>query len=143
MSCTNVTPVPTFDQAIIALAQSFGNMRAGRGGVLRRRDEPTWHDPLRLLRGCQNLGTSHLGKVRKAFSTRSSVFYDLPTCRNFYAHRNEDTAAKVLNLGLSSYSIGGKAHPSEVLAARAPGRPQSLILDFADEIRIAMQDLCV
>jgi len=140
--CSNVATIPTFEQAIIALARNMGNKQAGKYGKLRRRDEPTWHQPSCLLRGCKDLGTSHLVKVQSAFSTGSSVFRELPTYRNFYAHRNEDTAQKVLRSGLSSYGIGGKAHPYEVLSARAAGRPQSLILDFIDDTRLAIEFLC-
>lgn len=141
VSCTSVAVVPSFDQALLTLAQNLGTRPRKRPGKLRRRDEPPWHQPSCLLRGCDDLGMSHLSTVRGALSTGFSVFKDLPTCRNFYAHRNEETAKKVLRLGLS-YSIGGKNHPSEVLAARPPGRPQSLILEFVDETRITIEFLC-
>lgn len=105
-------------------------------------DEPVWYQPRTLIKGCTTLGTSHLPQVLNAFSTGTQVFDHLPKCRHFYAHRNEETAQKVLNLGFRSYSINNKAHPSEVLAARAYGRPQSLILDYADDLRDVMQLLC-
>jgi hypothetical protein len=141
ITCSSGANWSTFDQLIIALSQSLGNKKAAGSKKLPRRNEPKWHQPNVLITGCTNLGTSHLLQVQSALSISSSVFNDLPTCRNFYGHRNEETAAKVLRLG-SAYSIYGRNHPSEVLASYAYGRPQSLILDFVDDIRNVIQLLC-
>lgn len=130
-----------FEQAIGSILLSF-NRRVPQAGKLTRRDEPTWHEPKTLITGCTNMGASNLSQVQAALSIGSSVFIHLPTCRNFFAHRNDDTAIKVLTLGQSSYSMFGKIHPFEVLTASAYGRPQSLILDFIDDLWATMELLC-
>ncbi len=142
VSCQNLANIPAFEVAMIVLAWKRGKTRAGRGGKLQGRDEPDWHQPSCLLQGCRIIGASNLHSVQGALSTGTSVFEHLPTCRNFYAHRSKETATKVLNIGLSAYSMGGKTHPSEVLIARAPGSSQSLILDFIDDTEVTIELLC-
>jgi hypothetical protein len=131
----------SFEQAIGSILHSL-NRRVPPAGKLTRRDEPTWHEPQSLITGCTNMDTSNLSQVQAALSIGSPVFTHLPTCRNFFAHRNDDTAMKVLTLGQSSYSMFSTHHPSEVLTRPAYGRPQSLILDFIDDLWATMELLC-
>lgn len=142
VSCNNVAAGTTFDQAIVTLAQNMGKGWAVKGGKIQRKHEPNWNETSCFLKSCNQLGASHLSTVQKALSMGPAVFRNLSTCRNFYAHRSEDTARKVMNLGLTIYSIGGKTHPSEVLAARAARSRQSLILDFIDETEMTIDQLC-
>lgn len=129
-----------FEQAIGSILRS-SSRTVPAAGKLTRRNEPTWHDPSSLITG-SNLGMSHLSQVQEALSIGSQVFSHLPVCRNFYAHRNEETALRVLRLGQSSYSIFGRTHPSQVLISPAYGRPQSLILDFVDDLWATIELLC-
>ena len=113
-----------------------------RSSRLTRREEPSWHDPNLLIKGCACFAMSNEQQVQQALSINSDVFSHLATCRNFYAHRNPETAVKVLRLGQESYSIYNVRHPSEVLAAYAYNRPQSLVLDFVDDLWAVTEILC-
>lgn len=61
-----------------------------------RRDEPAWYDTALFGKTCQELQCSHLAEVQAALSLQTRVFYDLPSFRNFYAHRNGDSAQKAV-----------------------------------------------
>ena len=107
-----------------------------------RRQEPKWHEKDLLFKTCQAIGCSHLADVQAALSLGTRVFDDMPACRNFYAHRNDETAATVIALGKKQYLITGAEHPTDVLAFPAYKRPQPLILDWLDDMRIVMELLC-
>lgn len=107
-----------------------------------RRDEPSWHDVALFHKTCQALQCSHLADVQAALSLQTRVFQDLPPFRNFYAHRNAESARRAVQLGKSIYLITGPTHPSDVLARPARNRPQALILDWLDDIHAIVDLLC-
>jgi hypothetical protein len=111
------------------------------GGPWRRRDEPTWHDPNTLQVLCSSLVVSNLTQIYAAFSYQTDVFMYLPTIRNFFAHRNDDTAGKVATIA-RSYGIETKLRPSEILCSRAVGRPQNVLLDWISDLGNVIELLC-
>lgn len=107
-----------------------------------RRDEPAWHDIQNFLRACAALNPTNLAHVHAVLSSQTRVFSDLPTFRNFYAHRNEETAARAINLARRYYLITGVRHPTEALLRPARRRPQPLLMDWLDEMTTVMEFLC-
>lgn len=107
-----------------------------------RRDEPPWHDVAVLVRTCERIKASNLDQVRAAMSVSAGVLPYLPVFRNFFAHRNEDTAHRAVRLAADNYLIRGLRHPSDVLMACAYGRVQPLILDWIDELQCYVEFLC-
>jgi hypothetical protein len=107
-----------------------------------RRDEPAWYDTALFGRTSQELQCSHLAEVQAALSLQTRVFYDLPSFRNFYAHRNGESAQKAVQLARTQYLITGPRHPSDVLALPAKNRTQALILDWLDDMRAMVDLLC-
>lgn len=105
-------------------------------------DEPTWRLPSTLLRLSTAIGFSHSAQITTAFSVPTSVFDDLPKFRNFYAHRGKSTFQGVA-MARSQRRMQGPAHPTAVMATCLPGRPQNLISDWCDEIRITVELLCL
>lgn len=103
-----------------------------------RRDEPSWHDTATFLRICNELAPTNLDDIRAALSMQTRVFADLPTFRNFYAHRNEESAAKAVGLAKRHYLISGVRHPTEALMKSASNRPQPLLLDWLDEMEVVV-----
>lgn len=108
----------------------------------RRRDEPSWHDPATLLKTCGVIKPSNLAVVLGALSVPNSALRDLPTFRNFYAHRNEESARKALTLARTQHLIYGAAHPTDALSSSAKGRTQPLVLDWLSELEVLMELLC-
>lgn len=107
-----------------------------------RREEPAWHDINVLVKACGALQPSHQTDVYAALSLQSRAFSDLPTFRNFYAHRNEESAQKAIQLARRQYLITGAGHPTEALSLPAIKRPQALLLDWLDEMQAVMELLC-
>jgi hypothetical protein len=83
------------------------------------------------------MGASNYPVILTALSLPARAFTELPVFRNFYAHRNKDTAAQVAGLA-RSHLISPKLHPSEVLAARAGG-PNNLVSQYSSELINIMQ----
>jgi hypothetical protein len=107
-----------------------------------RRDEPSWHDVPLFLKVCVALNPSNLSSIQSALSLQVRALYDLPTFRNFYAHRNEESAAKAVSLARTYYLISGERHPTAVLGRFAPMRPQQLLLDWLDDLDSIVDLLC-
>lgn len=107
-----------------------------------RREEPSWHDVALFHKTCQDLQCSHLAHVQAALSLQTRVFHDLPPFRNFYAHRNRDSAQRAIQLAKNTYLISGPTHPSDVLCEPAKNRTQALILDWLDDMRTIVELLC-
>jgi hypothetical protein len=107
-----------------------------------RRDEPAWHDRDLLIKTCLAMGSSHAADVQGALSGNTTVFDHLPTFRNFYAHRNDESAQKAIRLARNQYLIIGVRHPTGALSAPAYKRTQPLILDWLDDMQVVMEFLC-
>jgi hypothetical protein len=90
-----------------------------------RRDEPTWHDPRTLLTLASDIGVSNLNEVQAAFSLGATYLSNLPTVRNFYAHRNDETFRKVREKAIL-LGLGRNIRPSEFVCTVLPSRPQNL-----------------
>ena len=107
-----------------------------------RREEPAWHDVNTLLKTCTQIGPSNQSNIIAAMSLQTRVFADLPTFRNFYAHRNEESARKALDIARRQYLIMKTNHPTEALGKPAIRRPQALLLDWLDEMQSVIELLC-
>ncbi len=110
-------------------------------GSWQRRDEPPWHDPQTLIRAASAIGCSHYLQIVNAFSIGTGVFAHLPTFRNFYAHRNDDTARKARAIALQ-YSIPCSLQPTQILWSPGYGSHRPLILDWFDDLNIVLGMLC-
>jgi len=118
-------------------------MRPGRrgSGPWTRRDEPTWHNPRTLIDLCNHLSTSNLNTVQSALSYQTNVFGMLPTFRNFFAHRNEETAGKIKNKA-RALGFSPTIRPCEILCTSQLGRPQHVISDWLDDLRVVIGLMC-
>ncbi len=137
------TAIRTFDDAIDAAMKRCKPLmwKQRQHGNWTRRDEPVWHVPKNLIDSCDEIGCSNYTAIQNAFSIQTKVFDHLSTFRNFYAHRNDETAIKTQKIA-GEYTIPFPAHPSEILLSHAYGRPQILILDWIDDLDTIVQYLC-
>jgi hypothetical protein len=114
---------------------------AGKGPPWNRREEPTWHERQTLLKLSSILGASNDSQIQAALSYKTWVFADLPVFRNFFAHRNDETAKRARALA-SHYTVSSQLRPSEILCSVAPGRPQRVLADWLDDLRNVVDLLC-
>lgn len=110
-------------------------------GTWHRRDEPTWHDPAVLRSLLTVIAASNRMDVDAALSVGTRVFLDLPTVRNYYAHRNHrsETAAQSV---AANYTIPLTLTVDDILLTPAVGRPGPLIDDWLADLRTVAALLC-
>lgn len=139
-----IAPAITDDRAaLVAAITRCKGPRATPGPTQRigHREEPHWFTPANLTNSSAAISASNYANMLAAFSTPSTVFRDLPTFRNFYAHRNFETAELATDLA-SRYSLPRPTHPTLLLNTPAAGRSQTILFDFMDELRITAELLC-
>ena len=132
--------IHTFDDAINAAMRKCKPWASQQGNWWRP-DEPAWHVPQTLIKSCDEIRCSNRTEIRQALSGQTHAFDHLRVFRNFYAHRNDDTAMKAKRIA-QSYSISLWRHPTEILLTPAYGRPQILILDWINDIEAVVELLC-
>jgi hypothetical protein len=103
--------------------------------------EPNWADPNILLILLQRAGVSNYAEALAALAVPTTVFRDLPTMRNFFAHRGEVTARKTKRVARSA-GLSGDLRPSDIMCSRRPGRPQNLLADWIDDMRNVIDLIC-
>jgi hypothetical protein len=134
--------VPRIANTTDALFWACKVVKGAKYPPVDRRQEPAWHDPNTLLRTFAVLGASNLGEVQAAFSYSTDAFEYLPTLRNFFAHRNENTMDKVRNVA-RHLGVNPHQRASEIVCNTVAGRPQSVLVDWLDDLSIVAMLLCV
>ena len=105
------------------------------------RDDGWWRHRA-LLRGLGKLGASNVPQVQMALNAAPDVFEHLHTFRNFYAHRGHGTRQRVeMSLGQLQFPRHYTATQALTLPrpTRRDARPQPLVLDWLDEMRITIE----
>lgn len=108
-----------------------------------RRHEPTWHDTDAILRICDHIGCSNINEIRLGFSADQTVFKNLPTFRNFYAHRNQQTELAAKRVALQKYGISApQLKISQILLSLPLSQTQPLLNIWIAEIKFTIEFLC-
>lgn len=131
----------SFATAEDALRFAIREIRGRNPSQPERRDEPAWYKTRHIARLFSDTGASNLGQIQAAVSYQTAFFDEVPTVRNFFAHRNEETASRVQQIARNQ-RISPRLRPSEVVSSVAPGRPQTLLADWLDDLRIVMRLSC-
>lgn len=135
----NAASISTRHDAI-GFAVLYFKPRANPAGPWTWLDEPAWRQPKTLVRLVGALGASNEPQVLAAFGIPCSVFKQLPRVRNFYAHRGKDTARQVDKVA-RSLRMAAARHPSNLICSRAPSRPQNVVCDWLDELRVVIDTM--
>jgi hypothetical protein len=106
-----------------------------------RRKEPTWHVPDTIVKLADKLKFSNYSHVGASMSLGFRVFDDLPSFRNYFAHRNAHTQGIAQRLA-PRYGVSPVLRPWDILASRATGRPQAIIVDWIDDVDQTVEFLC-
>jgi hypothetical protein len=130
--------VVTRDDALTLAIHATRPWLRNRIGPWRRFEEPIWHRPGDYLGAITALNPSNLATVQAALSYNSRVFNDLPAFRNYYAHKSEETAKEARKLA-PAHGLSPLLRPTEIMCSRLPGRPQTLIADFLDDLRAVIE----
>lgn len=117
-------------------------MRGAKRPPINRRQEPAWHDPNTLLKTFAVLNVSNLNQIQAAFSYSTSAFAHLPTIRNCFAHRNDETMYKVRDVA-RNLGVNPNQRACEIMCSALAGRPQNILADWLDDLRNVSVLLCV
>ncbi|SRR5712691_6312261 len=131
----------TIATSLDALFWACRVVRGAKRPPTDRRQEPAWHDPNTLLRTFAVLNPSNLGEMQAAFSFSTNVFDHLPTIRNFFAHRNDETMLKVRNVA-RNLAINPSQRACEIVCSTVTGRPQNILTDWLDDLSAVATLLC-
>jgi len=131
----------TFPSLKHALAFACDEVRGGRRRIKWRkgvpvipREEIVWHRPTNILRLSSAAAFSNLRQIHAAFSIQTRVFDDLRDVRNFFAHRNANTAATV-RVVAARYSLPSRIKPAVLLRSVEPGVPFVILRRWIIDIR--------
>jgi hypothetical protein len=103
------------------------------------RHEPKIRDPRATERVFAACGASNITSLQNALALNTTLFSDLPTVRNFYAHRNSDTWQKAKRKG-QALGLFGALHPNDIITAILSGRPVSLYEDWLDDASLFFEE---
>lgn len=120
---------------VLSIVQTVTYQRIGSPATVGRRQEVKIRDPREVDRVLSTCSASNVGSVRNALSLNTSLFSDIATVRNFYAHRNEDTWAKVRRQATAKGVLNIR-HADEFVTRQIPGRPVSLLEDWLDDAEL-------
>lgn len=127
--------------AIRAVNSRYAAKLAATGQKIVPRDEPAWHDRNAFLRIIHTLGLSNEPSIAAAITSSATTLEHMPTIRNFYAHRTEETAKKTSRVQLS-YGFSSSIHPTEFLASRIISRPQTVLRQLVDDVSVSITIAC-
>lgn len=120
--------------------QAFGE--ASKKPKIAPRDEPTWHAKPTILKLASELSLSNSSAIIVGLSYPTTFFDNLPSVRNFYAHRSADTAAKVERLALKDYGVTGLGHPTSFVNQILPQRSDTLLAEWLTDMQAVSAGLC-
>jgi len=123
-----------------ALRQIPSALRKNSGTELKRIHEPAWHSRRYFLKTVRLAGLSTVAQVEAAFALPVRFTKDLHVARNFFAHRNSETAAEVRRLG-PRYSILRVRHPCDLILGTEPGRPVVVLEDWLAEVEMVVDHM--
>ncbi len=126
--------VPPFANEKAALAF------AAKGEKNTSRGEPVWHDFAAFGRAMGKLNLADPTRLSTSLGYPSKVFDDLPPCRNFFAHRTQNTAKNVKNVARRN-GIDPDLPASEVVCTPATGRSYPLMVDWLDDLTAIIEIL--
>lgn len=128
----------TVDDALTFAIHQVNPKLRGKTGPWTPREEPTWHQTGEFIKIMRALDPANLGTVITAVSLTTNVFAHLPTFRNFFAHRGDYAARRAQRLA-TDYLVSTQLHPTRILLSYPPGRPQPIIREWLDELRIVVE----
>jgi hypothetical protein len=108
--------IATVGDAISAACFEYRGKKPG--GLIRRRDEPAWHDTNYLVRLFQNSRLPNAVSVVAGVAVKPHAVEHLTVFRNYYSHRNQDTLSAAQRVA-RGHGIAGTLSPTAALGTPA------------------------
>lgn len=103
--------------------------------AISSRDEPDWKSKGVLLKLSGSLQFSNHGQIVNAFSYRTTALSDLPSVRNFFAHRDRNAAERIRELARYRYNTPYLSHPAELINSILTARTDTLLAQWISDFR--------
>jgi hypothetical protein len=97
------------------------------------RQYPEWRDPSVIRKLLDAMHASNLAAWELGTGVQTRVTKDLPTMRNFFAHKNRESARRARELR-RHYGLTQSLSPWELLAAVPPQSQQPLLREWLDDL---------
>jgi hypothetical protein len=104
------------------------------------RDEPAWQEKRALSALSVSLSLSNASSVVSALSYHTTFFDEMPTVRNFFAHRSHGTAEKVQRIA-KKYGAPS-ARPTELINTVRSGATQTIAQEWLGDMKQIGLVLC-
>lgn len=108
-------------------------IKQSESGPWSRRWLPDWQTRGHLLKALDYVGATNYTAVDGALSYQTRVLLDLPTVRNFYAHKAERAARSVATIQ-KHYGITKSMSPHELICTVPPTGGDVLLNEWLDDI---------
>lgn len=105
------------------------------------RYEPTWHDSATIIALAKEFNFTNLADITAAFTFGYTAHRNLVVFRNYYGHKNANTARKAQNLA-PYYSIPSNLKPTNILLSPPPSTAGSLLEVWRTEFSDTIGYLC-
>lgn len=115
--------------------------RMGSPARIERKRELTMRDPRDVEKVFSAAGLTNVASLRNALALNTTLFANLGTLRNFYAHRNADTWRKARRKGLDMGVYGGGT-VDDIVKALVPGRAVRIFEDWLDDAELFFEEAC-
>ncbi|MFL5962928.1 MAG: hypothetical protein ACJ757_08575 [Gaiellaceae bacterium] len=99
-----------------------------------RQEQPDWQNKGHLAKAVKYIGAAIWPEVDAAVSYPSRVLQDLPTMRNFYAHKAERAAVSAMALG-PRYGVTRRMSPHDLLCTSPPGASDVLVNEWLADLQ--------
>lgn len=116
----------TLDEAYTLAVHAVKPTRRGTDGW-NRNDLPDWQNKGHLSKTLRYVEATVVADVDRALGHQSRVLTDLPSMRNYFAHKAERSAASARNLG-PRYGLGRALEPEVLLCSVPPNGGGDILL---------------
>ena len=128
------TPAASEEDAIDLAVYAVRPHLRGLKQAWTRRELPDFQNKGHLTKALQYVGATIFTDVETAVSYKSRVLWDLPTMRNFYAHKSREAALAAARLA-PHYGITRRLAPSELLCSVPPMAGDILLREWLADLR--------
>lgn len=124
-----VTRAGTVDDAVTQAVHAIHPKLAGQQRTWQRNELPDFKNAGHLRLSLQHIGATVYPDVDRALSVQTRVLADLPTMRNYFAHKAERAAGAVRSLA-PRYGLSRSVAPEELLVSVPGGRGDILLREW-------------
>lgn len=126
---------------MLSVVNNQAFQRMGSPVSINRKQEPTVRDPRVVERIFSAAGLTNTPSLQNALALNSTLFTNMATLRNFYAHRNADTWRKAHRKAIDM-GIHAANSVDDIVKSLVPQRAVRVYEDWLDEAELFFEEAC-